>query len=326
MTYECASFGDEKEPVPRTSSIESSLVAALNAAPLSVVKAPVTESQPIGQAPEALRDLNNMVVEKARKMSHPRIKYSGVNPAPLVPTKEPTLSGPMDSKPMELAPPLNLDNIFPHVMSTGAAFAQHPLLARAISADDMSGYADIDDIELPDGTKIGYPTDLRRFSNPSGVQQHNPLNIPTSHPPPPHYLHQQLPQNQVPAASVHYRHDPDTWLHANKSANNSRLSYSSDGGGDHMLGGGNGDDPLEIYACRHCGKRYRWKSTLRRHENDECGDKKPAHECPYCPYKAKQRGNLGVHVRKHHSDQPQLESRRKRRSAFEMGGLNGELQ
>lgn len=45
------------------------------------------------------------------------------------------------------------------------------------------------------------------------------------------------------------------------------------------------------------------------------GGKEPAHECPYCPYRAKQRGNLGVHVRKHHADLPQLESRRKKRSS-----------
>lgn len=25
-----------------------------------------------------------------------------------------------------------------------------------------------------------------------------------------------------------------------------------------------GDEPLEIYSCRHCGKKYRWKSTLRK--------------------------------------------------------------
>ncbi|GJQ68601.1 hypothetical protein Trydic_g17151 [Trypoxylus dichotomus] len=27
------------------------------------------------------------------------------------------------------------------------------------------------------------------------------------------------------------------------------------------------------FACRHCGKRYRWKSTMRRHELVECGEK-----------------------------------------------------
>lgn len=64
---------------------------------------------------------------------------------------------------------------------------------------------------------------------------------------------------------------------------------------------GDGDQNVEAkFVCRHCGKRYRWKSTLRRHENVECGGKEPSHQCPYCPYKAKQRGNLGVHVRKHH--------------------------
>lgn len=66
------------------------------------------------------------------------------------------------------------------------------------------------------------------------------------------------------------------------------------------------------FGCRHCGKMYRWKSTLRRHENVECGGKAPSYECPYCNYKAKQRGNLGVHVRKHHPEMPQLESRRKK--------------
>lgn len=57
------------------------------------------------------------------------------------------------------------------------------------------------------------------------------------------------------------------------------------------------------FECRHCGKKYRWKSTLRRHENVECGGKAPAHQCPYCSYRAKQRGNLGVHIRKHHHDE-----------------------
>lgn len=73
-------------------------------------------------------------------------------------------------------------------------------------------------------------------------------------------------------------------------------------------------DANKNFTCRHCGKKYRWKSTLRRHENVECGGKEPAYQCPHCSYKAKQRGNLGVHIRKHHGDLPQLESRRKNRS------------
>lgn len=65
--------------------------------------------------------------------------------------------------------------------------------------------------------------------------------------------------------------------------------------------GNSSDDASRQFECRHCGKRYRWKSTLRRHENVECGGKAPAHQCPYCSYRAKQRGNLGVHIRKHHN-------------------------
>ena len=74
-----------------------------------------------------------------------------------------------------------------------------------------------------------------------------------------------------------------------------------------------GEDAGRQYECRHCGKRYRWKSTLRRHENVECGGKEACHECPYCNYKAKQRGNLGVHIRKHHGDKPPLETRRNKK-------------
>lgn len=79
------------------------------------------------------------------------------------------------------------------------------------------------------------------------------------------------------------------------------------------------NDDGKQYACQHCGKRYRWKSTLRRHENVECGGKEPVHQCPYCPYKAKQRGNLGVHVRKHHSNLPPLATRRSKHKLGHMG-------
>ncbi|CAG2053055.1 unnamed protein product [Timema podura] len=47
--------------------------------------------------------------------------------------------------------------------------------------------------------------------------------------------------------------------------------------------------PIKLYSCSDCGKRYRWKSTLNRHQHVECGGKEPAEQCPYCSYKAKQK-------------------------------------
>lgn len=69
------------------------------------------------------------------------------------------------------------------------------------------------------------------------------------------------------------------------------------------------DDDQKLYSCSTCKKKYRWKSTLRRHEMVECGGKEPSFQCPQCPYRAKQRGNLGVHMRKYHAAPPMSQLR-----------------
>lgn len=153
----------------------------------------------------------------------------------------------------------------------------------AISQDDIqtsiiSEYSnyEIDDIELPDGTKIGFTeTTVDSMDQSSEV--------------------------------VSYRNNPPV---DGQEDEEDRKSKSM----DMMYASDSNEDPNRQFECRHCGKKYRWKSTLRRHESVECGGKEPLHECPHCVYKAKQRGNLGVHIRKHHPDLPQLDSRRKNRS------------
>lgn len=65
--------------------------------------------------------------------------------------------------------------------------------------------------------------------------------------------------------------------------------------------GGVSHEQQRKFRCRFCGKGYRWKSTMRRHESVECGGKPPAYQCPQCPYKARQRGNLTVHYKRHHN-------------------------
>ncbi|XP_041449701.1 longitudinals lacking protein-like [Drosophila obscura] len=67
-----------------------------------------------------------------------------------------------------------------------------------------------------------------------------------------------------------------------------------------------------VYECQQCGRQYTWKECLRRHDKFECGDKEPRHLCPYCPYKSKQSGNLGTHMRRIHADRPAIIKKRGR--------------
>lgn len=55
------------------------------------------------------------------------------------------------------------------------------------------------------------------------------------------------------------------------------------------------------HQCTKCGKVYRWKKSLSLHLRVECG-KEPQFQCPLCPYKAKQKGNLKSHIRVWHSN------------------------
>lgn len=188
-----------------------------------------------------------------------------------------------------------------------------------ISSNDLSPaikYADIDDIELPDGTKIGYPTEseIKRLQQSSHQESLNDSSSFTSN---------LAEKYSILAATALKNFDLSLNDSATLSQSNGTIITNNGSMNEVrsiMVTGsvnnesGEGGDGEELFACRHCGKKYRWKSTLRRHENDECGDKEPSHQCPYCPYKAKQRGNLGVHVRKHHANMPQLESRRKRKT------------
>lgn len=195
-----------------------------------------------------------------------------------------------------------------------------------ISNSDLSPalkYADMDDIEFPDGTKIGYPveSEIKRMQQHTAAQQQDTLSDSAA-------TGTAYPSNlaekySILAATALKNFDLSLSESASALSQSNGTIITSNGSMSEvrsiMVSGSNndsneGDGGEELFACRHCGKKYRWKSTLRRHENDECGDKEPSHQCPYCPYKAKQRGNLGVHVRKHHANMPQLESRRKRKT------------
>jgi hypothetical protein len=204
----------------------------------------------------------------------------------------------------------------PEVKQEGELSLKSPLIIQQVEYDasasntsqsadfsnaiiDGIDYSGIDDIELTDDVHVSFTDSISQSERSDDGQ--TTLHI--------HTIDEQKYQVLV-NSSGHNRCS---------GANSSQ----EEGEGEGEAEGSVGDDDSESrpHACCHCGKRYRWKSTLRRHESVECGGKEAAHQCPYCTYKAKQRGNLGVHIRKHHPEMPQVG--RDRRISRKLTGNSG---
>lgn len=56
---------------------------------------------------------------------------------------------------------------------------------------------------------------------------------------------------------------------------------------------------VSLYSCPDCGKSYMWKQGLNTHKRLHCG-KEPRFQCPHCPKRCYQRGNLDSHIRNVH--------------------------
>lgn len=56
------------------------------------------------------------------------------------------------------------------------------------------------------------------------------------------------------------------------------------------------------YECEKCKRKYRHKSTYRRHVTYECG-KEPMFRCPFsdCTYKAYQKTHTDAHIKTKHN-------------------------
>lgn len=57
------------------------------------------------------------------------------------------------------------------------------------------------------------------------------------------------------------------------------------------------------FQCGQCCKVYKHKGNLVKHQRYECGNKMPF-SCLICDYRANQKGNLLVHLLKHHKRHP----------------------
>ncbi|XP_046663232.1 zinc finger protein 775-like [Homalodisca vitripennis] len=57
----------------------------------------------------------------------------------------------------------------------------------------------------------------------------------------------------------------------------------------------------EKYQCLDCGKTYRQKKNLVKHQRYECGDRRPFC-CTLCPYSSKQKAHLKLHLATKHRE------------------------
>lgn len=57
------------------------------------------------------------------------------------------------------------------------------------------------------------------------------------------------------------------------------------------------------FKCVKCGRSYKQKVTLVRHQRYECGIV-PQFPCSFCPYRAKHRAHLDYHIRYRHTHKP----------------------
>lgn len=178
--------------------------------------------------------------------------------------------------------------------------------------EDDSRYNGFDDIHLVEGSKPTYNNSSMPGLYQAGAASSSSPHLTASNT---DYMSDDSQKFMFGAHSQAFRH-----LEYTLGVENGPFGMGSSQESGNNENSNEGPEP--IYECRHCGKKYRWKSTLRRHENVECGGKEPSHQCPYCPYKSKQRGNLGVHVRKHHSDLPQLASKRRSKYSNKLDSSN----
>ncbi|XP_071634198.1 longitudinals lacking protein, isoforms N/O/W/X/Y-like [Temnothorax longispinosus] len=66
------------------------------------------------------------------------------------------------------------------------------------------------------------------------------------------------------------------------------------------------DKHVGCFACSRCGRSYKWKTSLQRHERLECG-KEPQFKCPFCPQRCKRKEHWQHHIRKWHTDKVDIE-------------------
>ncbi|XP_043510893.1 zinc finger and SCAN domain-containing protein 32-like, partial [Frieseomelitta varia] len=68
-----------------------------------------------------------------------------------------------------------------------------------------------------------------------------------------------------------------------------------------------------VYPCGSCGKTFKWKKSLVRHEREECGRKQ--YQCPQCLRLMNRRDSLIRHLRLKHGQDCRVKTRVMHRSS-----------
>ncbi|XP_046663218.1 longitudinals lacking protein, isoforms A/B/D/L-like [Homalodisca vitripennis] len=61
------------------------------------------------------------------------------------------------------------------------------------------------------------------------------------------------------------------------------------------------DRDSALFHCSACGRKYKHKASLGKHQKYECG-KEAQFQCPVCPYKSFQKGHMVRHAMIRHGN------------------------
>ncbi|XP_047741755.1 longitudinals lacking protein isoform X8 [Hyalella azteca] len=198
--------------------------------------------------------------------------------------------------------------------------ATGPMAGGAFGHSSFSGSTSFQPGDLAgwqgDGSNVGFPH--LNFSSAESASQQNAPGDTVPDQPKKSVMRPQVwvarpaangkASSSAASLSLDYVHVADGgWHHISKTdhpektqSSNSMVDFDSQLGVGFSLEDSGGQSKNSGIVCPECGQWCAFKSQLVKHMYIHTGEK--PFECPFCPYKARQRGTLNKHIKgQHHS-------------------------